>query len=105
MGEEMKNRIIAAAEGSKVIGEVRGKGCLMGIELVKDKETREPVSADAMAKVIKKCQGRGLWVMPCGRYGTSLRLLPPLVITRAHFKKGVDIILDVIRETELELVK
>jgi 4-aminobutyrate aminotransferase-like enzyme len=101
----MKNRITIASKDSKVIAEVRGKGFMIGIELVKDKQTREPISDDAINKVIKKCQGRGAWVFPVGRYRTSLRLLPPLVITRAYFEKGVDIVLNAIRECESEMVK
>jgi len=48
---------------------------------------------------------RGIHILPCGRYENVVRLMPPLTITRAHFNKAVDILLDIIKENEPDLVK
>jgi 4-aminobutyrate aminotransferase-like enzyme len=41
--------------------------------------------------------------MACGRYGSTIRLMPPLVITREHLRKGCDILIDAIKESEGEI--
>jgi len=105
VGEEIKNKLITAAKDSKVIDEVRGKGFMIGVELVKDKETREPVGQDKMSSIVEKARERGIHILPCGRYGSVVRLMPPLTTTRAYFNKAVDIVLDVIKESEADLAK
>ena len=105
VGQEAKDMIMAATKDSKVIGDVRGKGLMIGLELVKNKETREPASADAVGRVAKKLQERGVRVMPSGRHRTTVRLMPPLVITREHLNKGVDMVLAAIKENEADLMK
>jgi len=105
VGEEIKKKITKAAKDSKVIDEVRGKGFMIGVELVKDKKTREPVRKDKMLDITVKTVQRGIHILPCGRYENVVRLMPPLTITRAYFNKAVDIVLDVIKESEADLAK
>jgi 4-aminobutyrate aminotransferase len=103
VGEEVKNRLTEAAKESKVIGEVRGKGLMIGIELVKSKETREPITM--MPNIIKEARERGVLILPCGRYGTVLRLMPPLIISKTLLDKAIDIVLAILKESEADLVK
>ena len=79
----------------KVVGDVRGKGLLIGIELVKDRAAKEPVSAAYMTSVVDFCRNHGLIVGRAGggrRYGNTITLCPPLVITRAECDRIVDTI-------------
>jgi 4-aminobutyrate aminotransferase len=103
IGEEAKRYLIEASKKSPIIGEVRGLGLFIGIELVSDKITRKPLSPTVMARILKRCEQRGARVMGCGRYGSTIRLMPPLVITREHLHAGSDILLDAIKESESEV--
>ena len=83
----------------KIVGDVRAKGCLMGIELVKDKKTKEPL--DAAGKLVyQKAFARGLAWIPAGHI---LRMSPPIVMSEEMLLKGMDIIDEAIGETEREL--
>jgi 4-aminobutyrate aminotransferase len=97
VGEEIKARLEEAARRSKFIGDVRGKGFFIAMELVKDKETKEPMDAEAMAALVSRCLHKGVRISTCGRNLNVVRFMTPLVITRAHFNKAVDIVLDTMR--------
>ena len=81
---------IAAA--SPVVGDVRGRGAMCALELVKP-GTMDPDPA-AAAQVAKTCHARGMIVLTCGTYGNVLRLLPPLVIGEPLLTEGLDILAD-----------
>ncbi len=77
----------------KIVGDVRGKGLLIGVELVKDRTTKEPVDAAQITAVVDFCRANGLLVGRGGggrRYGNTITLSPPLVITRAECDRIVD---------------
>ena len=80
---EMKNKY-------SVIGEVRGRGAMQAIELVKA-GSKEP-NPEAMAKVIKHCQQNGVLILTAGTYGNVIRFLPPLVITEALLNDALDVL-------------
>jgi 4-aminobutyrate aminotransferase len=100
LGEEVMTRFQAAARELKTIGEVRGLGLFIGIELVRDRESRKPIEPAHMHALMAACEQRGVRILPCGRYGSVLRLMPPLIITREHLNHGVDVIIEAIREQE-----
>ncbi len=87
----MKSRLSAMAEKFDVIGDVRGRGAMIAIELVKDRATKEP-APEATAALAKACHQAGLLVLTCGTYGNVLRFLPPLVIGDDLLGEGLDII-------------
>ncbi|MEU6847097.1 4-aminobutyrate--2-oxoglutarate transaminase [Streptomyces sp. NPDC046716] len=87
----MKARLTAMQEKFSVIGDVRGRGAMIAIELVKDPATKEPDAATAGA-LAKACHAEGLLVLTCGTYGNVLRFLPPLVIGQDLLNEGLDII-------------
>ncbi|MFI1539183.1 4-aminobutyrate--2-oxoglutarate transaminase [Streptomyces anandii] len=89
--EVMKARLGAMAEKFDIIGEVRGRGAMIAIELVKDRGTKEP-NPEAASALAKACHAEGLLVLTCGTYGNVLRFLPPLVIGEDLLNEGLDII-------------
>jgi 4-aminobutyrate aminotransferase-like enzyme len=99
IGEIMLKRMHEMEARSPIIGEVRGKGCLLGIELVKDKGTREPFE-EAGKLVYQKAFRKGLAWIPAGHI---LRMSPPLVIEDELALKGLEIIEESIYETQVEL--
>ncbi|HPN83732.1 MAG TPA: aspartate aminotransferase family protein [Victivallales bacterium] len=82
-----------------IVGDCRVKGCLMGVELVKDKKTKEPFDA-AGKMVYQKAFKKGLAWIPAGHI---LRMSPPVVMTEEVAAKGMDIIEESIAETVKEL--
>jgi len=76
-----------------LIGDVRGKGLMVGVELIKDKE-KTPASAEA-GKVRNLCREKGLLIGVGGVFGNVLRIQPPLVIEEQKLDKTVDILDDV----------
>jgi 4-aminobutyrate aminotransferase and related aminotransferases len=82
-----------------IVGDVRVKGCLLGIELVKDRETKEPFD-EAGKRVYRKAFQKGLAWIPAGHI---LRLSPPIIMDEEVAGKGMDIVDEAIYETEKEL--
>lgn len=87
---------------SKIVGEARGKGLMLGVELVKDKATKEP-APDLARKMRTFCHSRGLLIEIGGHYSNVARFLPPLVLTEELAKKGIEIFADAIKEAEKSL--
>ncbi|WP_103503965.1 MULTISPECIES: 4-aminobutyrate--2-oxoglutarate transaminase [unclassified Streptomyces] len=88
--EIMKPRLTALAEEFPSIGEVRGRGAMLAVELVKP-GGKEP-DAELTAAVAKRCHQAGLLVLTCGTYGNVLRFLPPLVIGEELLNEGLDVL-------------
>ena len=97
LGEEIKNQLREGAKNTRVIGDVRGRGLMIGIEMVEDKETRQPLNQDGVGQIIMGMLNRGLIMVPCGRYGNVFRFMPPLILTREHAVKAADILLETAR--------
>jgi 4-aminobutyrate aminotransferase/(S)-3-amino-2-methylpropionate transaminase len=74
-----------------LVGDVRGLGAMLAIELVKDRATRAP-AADEVLAVVTYCAGHGLLTMRAGLYANCLRLLMPLVITDEQLQEGLDVL-------------
>jgi 4-aminobutyrate aminotransferase len=96
LGEEVKGWLKEGAEKTRFIGDVRGRGLMIGIELVADKETREPLDRDTVGQVIMGLLNRGVIMVPCGRFGNVFRFMPPLTITREHCRVATNVLLDVL---------
>ncbi|MFG2288737.1 4-aminobutyrate--2-oxoglutarate transaminase [Streptomyces sp. NPDC048595] len=90
IGEVMKARLTAMAEKYDVIGEVRGRGAMIAIELVKS-GSKDP-NPEATGALAKACHQEGLLVLTTGTYGNVLRFLPPLVIGEDLLNEGLDIL-------------
>src|SRR5205807_6461681 len=69
-------------EKHNLIGDVRGKGLMLGIELVKDRATKEPAKTEC-AEVLERCKDMGLLLGKGGLQGQTIRFSPPMNITKA----------------------
>ena len=99
LGELMMKRMGEMQERHPIIGHVRGKGCLLGIELVKDRATKEPFE-EAGRLVYQNAFRKGLAWIPAGHI---LRMSPPIIMPPALALKGLEIIEEAIGEVEREL--
>ena len=99
LGELALKRMRQMLSEHKIIGDVRAKGCLMGIELVKDRSTKEPFD-EAGKRVYQKAFQKGLAWIPAGHI---LRMSPPVIMEDEALLKGLDIIDEAIGETAKEL--
>jgi 4-aminobutyrate aminotransferase/(S)-3-amino-2-methylpropionate transaminase len=100
LGEILRKRFLALQERHELIGEVRGKGPMLALELVRDRETKEP-AGDEAKKLTKLCFEKGLVLLSCGNHGNVIRILMPLVITNAQLERG----LVILEESFSELLK
>ena len=90
IGALMKARLEELKERSPYVGDVRGRGLVMGVELVKDKATKEP-AADLTRKLIDVAAQNGLLIGSVGVFGNVIRVAPPLVINEAEAHESLDI--------------
>ena len=91
LGDKVRSRLQDMQSKYEIIGEVRGKGAMLGIELVKDRETKEPATDEAK-KLTQVCYDKGLIILSCGKYGNVIRTLMPLVITDDQLERGLQIL-------------
>ncbi len=90
MGAVIVDRLKQTQEKSKHLGDVRGRGLVMGLELVKDKKTKEP-APELIRPIIDRCAENGLLVGSVGIFGNVIRVAPPLVITESEAHESCDI--------------
>ena len=98
IGERIRARFTALQERCDAIGEVRGIGAMIGIELVHDGDPLRPASAE-VKEIVGRCVERGLLVIPSGYHGNVLRILSPLVIEDEQLEQGLDIMEEEILRT------
>jgi 4-aminobutyrate aminotransferase len=89
MGEYIMKRIADWPKRHAMVGQVRGRGLMIGIELVKSQETREPHS-EARGKVLQRAFEKGLVLIGCGE--STLRFVPPLIVEQGHADAALDIL-------------
>ncbi|MFC2087246.1 aspartate aminotransferase family protein [Bacteroidota bacterium] len=98
VGDMLKKRLIRMKDDHPIIGDVKAKGFLLGLELVKDKQTKEPFN-EAGKLVYQKAFRKGLAWIPAGHI---LRMSPPLIMDEKYANMGMDMIEESIREVEKE---
>jgi 4-aminobutyrate aminotransferase/(S)-3-amino-2-methylpropionate transaminase len=76
-----------------IIGDVRGQGGMLAMEIVKDRETKEP-DAQAVSDILAAAHQRGLLLINAGMYGNVIRILVPLNVTDEQLNRGLDILED-----------
>lgn len=93
------NALVEEMGEAGIIGEIRGRGAMMAIELVKPgtAHTTKEVNAEAAKAIAGACLQAGVIILTCGTYGNVIRLLPPLVIGDALLNDGLDVLVDAIR--------
>jgi len=99
VGAKMLERLNGWKETHPLVGDVRGRGLMIGIELVKDKATREPATA-LRNKVETLAFERGLMILGCGE--TTIRLSPPLIVKEEEAMVALDILEDALTVVEKE---
>src|SRR3972149_2272909 len=98
-GSYIWKRLSEFGEQSQIVGDVRGKGLMIGMELVEDKEGKKP-AAEKAREVIVRSWKRGAAIVTCGV--STLRLAPPLTIQRELLDAALDIVEDVVNEVAKE---
>ena len=98
-GEELTRGLQALAAEDPRIGDVRGPGLMIGVEMVKDRETREPAGAlgDALSEA---CLERGLLLLTCGPAHNTNRWIPPLDVSRAEVEESLGIFQEALLATQ-----
>jgi 4-aminobutyrate aminotransferase len=91
VGGHFRARLDALGEKHKVVGEVRGMGLMQGLELVKDRKTKEP-APEATAAVLESAKDHGLIIGKGGLFGNVIRISPMLNTTRADADQAADIL-------------
>jgi 4-aminobutyrate aminotransferase/(S)-3-amino-2-methylpropionate transaminase len=90
IGKIMNDALNAMAKKYSIIGEVRGRGAMQAIELVKP-GTDEP-NSEAQLAIIKFCISQGVLIISAGTYANVIRLLPPLTINEDLLREGLSVL-------------
>ena len=101
VGAQILERLEGWKQTHPLVGDVRGRGLMIGIELVKDKATKEPATA-LRNRIEELAFERGLMVLGCGE--TSIRLCPPLIVKEEEAAVALDILEEALTEVEKEFV-
>jgi 4-aminobutyrate aminotransferase/(S)-3-amino-2-methylpropionate transaminase len=91
IGELMTSRLTDMAQRLSLIGDVRGRGAMVAMELVEDRETKAPAKG-AAGRLIEECYKQGVVILKAGTYDNVIRLLPPLTIGEELLSEGLDVL-------------
>ncbi len=97
VGGHLKNLLVDLQARQPLIGEVRGLGLMLGVELVRDRATKEPAAKET-ADTLERCKERGLLLGKGGLYGNVLRIKPPMCITKDDAEFLVECLDEVLSE-------
>jgi 4-aminobutyrate aminotransferase-like enzyme len=101
VGGYLKERLLALAERYEVIGDVRGMGLMIGIELVRDRTTKAPAADVAMA-LMDAVKARGLIIGKGGLHANVIRICPPLIVTKDDVDVAIGILDDALTQISAE---
>jgi len=99
LGSYIMKRLQEFQEKCEILGDVRGKGLMIGAEIVENKKTKKPAKEKA-SEIMNRCWKHGVAVITCGT--STIRIAPPLIITRELVDSSMDIIEDTMKEVEKE---
>ena len=102
VGGKILQRLAGWKHSHPLVGDVRGRGLMIGIELVLDKETREPATA-LRNHIETLCFEKGLLILGCGE--TSIRLCPPLIVSEEEATVALDILEEALSHVEEEFAR
>jgi alanine-glyoxylate transaminase/(R)-3-amino-2-methylpropionate-pyruvate transaminase len=89
VGAHLKGRLLELQQRQPLIGEVRGLGLMLGVELVRDRHTKEPATTETV-ELLERCKERGLLIGKGGLFGNTLRIKPPMCLTKDDAEFLVD---------------
>lgn len=95
-GRIIRDRLDPLVDSLGIVGEVRGLGPMIALELVTDKKTKEPAKL-ATAGIIKRCHENRVLILKAGTYDNVVRLLAPLVISEYDLHKGLDVLVEALK--------
>ena len=98
-GAQIMKRLKEMKERYEIIGDYRGIGLFIGMELVKDRKTKEP-AVKAVEEVLNECFYNGLIVLPTGK--SSIRIIPPLTVSQRNVESGMDILEESVKKADTE---
>ena len=91
LGAHIRTKLEEVASRIEQVGEVRGIGSMLALELVTDRGTKEP-AADLTKRTTEAARARGLILLSCGTLGNVIRILVPLVISDDDLARGLEIV-------------
>ena len=91
LGKKVLVKMQELQKNHEIIGDVRGVGPMLAMELVRDRHTKEPATEEAK-KLVRFCFEKGLIILSCGTFGNVIRTLMPLVITDEQLERGFSIL-------------
>lgn len=97
LGREVRNRLNELKEETTILGDVRGLGLMIGLEMVEDKESKA-YNVEDRNKIVEECFKRGVVMLPCGK--STFRIIPPLNIDEDALNKGLRTVESVIRDVD-----
>ena len=99
-GAYLVKRLKEMQQKYPIIGDVRGKGLMVGAEFIKDQETKEPASEETQ-EIMNKCFKRGLAIITAGK--STMRFAPPLIVSREILDEGLEIFEGAVKEVAAQL--
>jgi 4-aminobutyrate aminotransferase len=100
LGVHAMKRLTELKDRYEIIGDVRGKGLMIGVEIVKSKKSKEPLYVPQIQGLAWK---KGLMMITAGMFGNVFRIAPPLIISQEQIDIGIDIFEQAIKETEASM--
>ena len=97
LGQQLRGHLEEMKERYPLIGDVRGKGLMQAIELVEDRDTKEP-APKKLAQLMEATKERGLLIGKAGLYGNVVRFAPPMLISEADLDEGMRILDEALAE-------
>ena len=97
LGDKMKQRMLSWVAKHPMVGDVRGKGLMLAVEIVKDKQSKTPVSKER-DRIVDLAFENGVLLLGCGE--TSIRLSPPLIISEQQADYALDVLEKCISQVE-----
>ena len=91
IGDAVRKKFLEISEKQSSVGEVRGLGAMMAMEIVEDRSTKQP-NKEAVQKILRHCYQNGLILLSAGTYDNCIRTLMPLVITEEQLMEGLEVI-------------
>ncbi len=92
LGEHVITRLREMQSKHTIIGDVRGRGLMTAIELVSDRQTKQPIDGPTGSGIVRRCLENGVVILKAGTYDNVIRLLPPLTIDEQLLDEGVDVL-------------
>ena len=97
LGAHAMKRLNEMKDTYDIVGDVRGKGLMIGVEMVKSKSTKEPLLVPQIQGLVWK---KGLMMITAGMFGNVFRIAPPLIISQEQLDIGLDIFESAVKETQ-----